>query len=286
MPMTNADLEKKFFETLQPVYGAEEAASIKRYFFSALYGWNDQIWLTKRIESADEAIISKAEQALKDLLVFKPIQYITGSVWFMNLQFRVGPGVLIPRPETEELVTKIINENKSKTGLKILDIGCGSGAISVSLSKFMNQASVSACDISETALEYSGQNARLSGVKLNLFQANILDPANVSIGSDFDIIVSNPPYVKETEKELISSNVLDYEPSIALFVPDDNPLIFYISIVEYAYNNLKSGGSLWFEINEGEGEAVATLCRVNGYNNVEIHKDFKGKNRFVSCIKY
>lgn len=283
--MTNAGLEKKFFETLLPVYGAEEAASIKRFFFSALNGWNDHVWLTKRGEIAEKVIIDKAENALKDLLAFKPIQYIIGSTWFMNLQFNVGPGVLIPRPETEELVMMIINDNKSKKGLKILDIGCGSGAISVSLSKFMNQASVTACDISETAIEYTRQNAELTGVKLNLIQTDILDPATSSFGADFDIIVSNPPYIKESEKDLMLNNVLDYEPSIALFVPDDNPLLFYMAIVKFAQNNLKYGGSLWFEINEDEAEAVKQLCRKNAFNNVVIYHDFKGKCRFVSCFK-
>ena len=248
--------------------------------------------------------------AVKELLKNCPIQYIIGETEFCGMRFFVNENVLIPRPETEELVEKLAVSSyqfssfrpkrsevetrakrelsplvkKSPANVSILDIGTGSGCIAISLAKLIPNSDVTAVDVSEKALEVARKNAEANGVNVHFVLDDILN-SNVQThgraSQQFDIIVSNPPYVCESEKSEMRANVLDYEPSTALFVPDNDPLIFYRKILEFAQKALQPNGQIWFEINERFGKETAELCREKGFKNVEIIKDFRGKDRVV-----
>lgn len=234
--------------------------------------------------------------AVKELLKNKPVQYVIGETEFCGMRFFVNENVLIPRPETQELVEKLAVSSyqfssfrpkrsgveKSPANVSILDIGTGSGCIAISLAKLIPNSDVTAVDVSEKAIEVARKNAEANGVNVHFVYDDILQPTIAElIDNQFDIIVSNPPYVCESEKSEIRANVLDHEPSSALFVPDNDPLIFYRKILEFAQNALKPDGQIWFEINEKFGKETAELCREKGFKNVEIIKDFRGKERVV-----
>lgn len=234
--------------------------------------------------------------AVKELLKNKPVQYVIGETEFCGMRFFVNENVLIPRPETQELVEKLAVSSyqfssfrpkrsgveKSPANVSILDIGTGSGCIAISLAKLIPNSDVTAVDVSEKAIEVARKNAENNGVKVHFVLDDILEPQNPNlIDNQFDIIVSNPPYVCESEKSEIRANVLEHEPSTALFVPDSDPLIFYRKILEFAQKALKPNGQIWFEINEKFGKETAELCREKGFKNIEIIKDFRGKERVV-----
>lgn len=214
----------------------------------------------------------------------EPLQYIIGFTEFYGLKFKVNKDVLIPRPETEELVDLIIEDNKNKQNIKILDIGTGSGCIAISLSKNFANSKITAIDISEKALKISESNALENNVKLTTFKLDVLNTQNLEkhLSQTFDVIVSNPPYVTNSEKKLIEKNVLDYEPELALFVEDNNPLVFYKSILEFASKHLLKKGKLYFEINEKFGNEVKKIMTSFGFNDVSIVKDINGRDRIVN----
>ena len=236
--------------------------------------------------------------AVKELLKNRPIQYIIGETEFCGMRFLVNGNVLIPRPETEEMVNHLaatlspsfrpdierreMGAEKSPANVSILDIGTGSGCIAISLAKLIPNSDVTAVDISEKALEVARKNAEANGVNVHFVLDDILQPSTAElIDNQFDIIVSNPPYVCDSEKSEMRANVLEHEPSSALFVPDSDPLIFYRKILEFAQKALKPNGQIWFEINEKFGKETTELCREKGFKNVEIIKDFRGKERVV-----
>jgi release factor glutamine methyltransferase len=224
-------------------------------------------------------------QILSQLKTGKPIQYILGHTEFYGLTFKVNPSVLIPRPETEELVEWII----SSAGIghqalgNILDIGTGSGCIAITLKKHLNEAQVSAVDISAEALKTAKENAELNDVNINYIQADILNIKYEIDNAKFDIIVSNPPYVTLYDKKQMHTNVTDFEPHSALFVPEDDPLIFYRVIADFASTNLKKGGLLFFEINENYGEQIIELFSRKSFKNIELRKDMSGKDRMLKA---
>ena len=220
---------------------------------------------------------------VSDLKLRKPIQYILGETEFYDLIFSVDSSVLIPRPETEELVHLIINENKNPHA-KILDIGTGTGCIAISLKKNIPQSTVYALDISEPALQMAKKNARRNSVDIQLINTDILKEKYFVKDEKFDIIVSNPPYVMESEKKQMSNNVLDYEPHSTLFVSDNDALIFYREICRYAKNNLNKGGSIYFEINEQLGNETVELLKQNGFSNIILKQDLNEKDRMVRGI--
>jgi len=238
-------------------------------------------------------IISKEEEqplfeALSQLKLHKPIQYITGKTTFMDLDFEVDENVLIPRPETEELVHWIIKEchtelvevgNKQGSEFRILDIGTGSGCIAVALAKKLPNAKVFALDVSENALQVAQRNAERNAVEINFIKQDILK--DVEFDEKFDVIVSNPPYIRELEKKEMSKNVLDHEPGLALFVPDENPLRFYRSIVDFAQSNLNLNGTLYFEINQYLAEETQRLLEANNFQDIELRKDIFGNDRML-----
>ncbi len=210
----------------------------------------------------------------------EPIQYIIGEELFYGRKFKVNPSVLIPRPETELLVDKIksfAHQYKSKT-LRILDIGTGSGCIAISLALEIPRSIVTAVDISEDALNYAQKNAALLQANVNFLKLDIL---NEEIKSQFDLIVSNPPYISKEEKNAMRKNVLDYEPHLALFAPGSDPLVFYKEIALKGKKALAGGGSLWLELNEHFGEEVKTILEKIGYKNIQLFKDLDNKNRIA-----
>ena len=223
------------------------------------------------------------ETIISRLLTYEPIQYILGTTSFFGLEFKVDSNVLIPRPETEELVAWILNQADTEQPLKILDIGTGSGCIAVSLAKQLPNAEVYALDVSPAALEMAHYNAQQNAVELNTIEANVLEwkPTDFS----FDIIVSNPPYVRESEKERIAPNVLEHEPHLALFVENDHPLVFYLAIVELSQQGLKKHGRLYFEINEYLGTETKALFSSNDFDTVQLKTDIFGKQRMLCATK-
>lgn len=225
-------------------------------------------------------------KTINELKTGKPIQYIFGHADFFGLTFKVNPSVLIPRPETEELVEWIISsvkEGQRNVG-RVLDIGTGSGCIAISLKKNLPDVSVAAIDISPGALKIAEENAKLNGVDLTLIQTDILDTEHKIENPKFDIIVSNPPYVTLEDKTRMHVNVTDFEPHTALFVPENDPLIFYKAIADFALNSLENGGLLFFEINESYGEQIVEMLNNKLFKNIELRTDLSGKNRMVKAI--
>jgi release factor glutamine methyltransferase len=219
---------------------------------------------------------------IRDLKSYKPIQYIIGKTTFYNLSFNITPDVLIPRPETEELVDWIIKENPKKYK-KILDIGTGSGCIAISLAKNLPGNIVYASDISNDALTVTKNNSKLNNVHIQIIQLDVLNSDN-QLNEKFDIIVSNPPYVTEKEKKLMHKNVLDFEPELALFVPDNNPLLFYRAIIDFGMNHLNPEGKIYFEVNESYGKETALLLEERNFQDISLKKDINGKDRMLRGI--
>ena len=227
-------------------------------------------------------LFQQISTVIKELISYKPIQYILGETFFYDLVFKVTPDVLIPRQETEELVDWVIKENPNDN-IKILDIGTGSGCIAVSLAKNLSKSVVFASDVSAKALSITKFNSKLNNVDLDLMQFDILD--STSHPNDmFDIIVSNPPYVTEKEKNLMHQNVLDFEPELALFVPDHNPLLFYRAIIDYGKRHLNPGGKIYFEINESYGKETTLLLEESHFHDISLKKDINEKNRMIKGI--
>ncbi|SHF96610.1 release factor glutamine methyltransferase [Arenibacter palladensis] len=223
--------------------------------------------------------------ALSQLKQERPIQYILGKAHFCDLEFGVDENVLIPRSETEELVYWILNEVQQGTrqeGLKILDIGTGSGCIAISLAKNLPNAKVYALDISKKALQIAQQNAVDNEVDIVFLEADILSMEGFK--DKFDVIVSNPPYVRELEKKEMKNNVLEHEPGLALFVSDGDPLIFYKKITLFALNHLKTGGMLFFEINQYLGEEMKQLLEAGNFSEIELRKDMYGNDRMLKAV--
>jgi release factor glutamine methyltransferase len=231
----------------------------------------------------DPFIKRQLQSISAELIMKKPVQQILGVADFYGLKFRVNENVLIPRSETEELVDLIIKENLVKNPV-IIDIGTGSGCIAISLAKFISGSEVTATDISSKCLEIAGENAIRNSVDVTFLAEDIFQ-SKLSILKNFDILVSNPPYVTESEKKWMHQNVLDYEPELALFVPDNDPLRFYNKIGELGTQILKTGGKLYVEINEKFGNDTAVLFRNYGFKEVMIIKDIHNKDRIVKAIK-
>ena len=221
------------------------------------------------------------QKALKGLKKQLPIQHIIGETEFYGLLFRVNKNVLIPRPETEELVNWIIEEHTRSSTLKILDIGTGSGCIAISLAKNLINAEVFALDVSSEALKTTKFNAEINNAAIQFIEADILTLSKLP--NTFDIIVSNPPYVRELEKEQMQQNVLANEPHLALFVKDENPLLFYNAIADFAKNHLIKNGNLYFEINQYLGKQTIKLLQSKSFKNIQLKKDIFGADRMIKA---
>jgi len=219
--------------------------------------------------------------ALERLKCFEPIQYILGQTEFFGLPFRVNEHTLIPRPETEELVSWMISDHKDAENMRVLDIGTGSGCIAISLAKELPHISVTAVDISEEALNVAKRNALLNGVEVDFLQQDILTASKLP--EAYDIIVSNPPYVRQLEKVQMHNNVLLHEPETALYVSDADPLLFYRAIAQLARTHLRKQGKLYFEINTYLSKEMRQMLIAEGYKTIEIRKDMFGKDRMIKC---
>lgn len=242
--------------------------------------------VSHKINNLSDSELLKAEDIVERLKNSEPIQYILGKYEFYGLIFQLTPDVLIPRPETEELVEWIISENlKDKSS--VLDIGTGSGCIAVTIAKKIKVADVNAWDISKPALEVASNNAAINGVNIQTSNIDILSDEDIiqfrNSEVEFDVIVSNPPYVTEREKNTMEDNVLKYEPHIALFVPDDDPLLFYRRIADIAQVLLKDNGKLFFEINSAFVNELVEMLKEKGYINIEVRKDISGKLRMLKA---
>lgn len=274
-----------FIEALIPIYDQEEIES----FFHIIAEFLHQ---KKRIDLAletnfliTEKELEKWSSILAELKQERPIQYILGETEFYGLRFLVNENTLIPRPETEELVELILNENSKKKipNPKILDIGTGSGCIAISLAKNLPDAEVFALDVSEKALETAKKNSEINKVEVEFLHQSILETEDLK--QQFDIIVSNPPYVRNFEKEEIKKNVLEYEPHLALFVEDNNALLFYRKIAQLAQKNLSENGKLYFEINQYLGKETVELLQNLNFKKIELIKDVYGNDRMISCVR-
>lgn len=287
--MIGFDLNKTrrhFTEVLEETFPKREAEQLMRILVEDLFGIDMKQQLMEPQLRIDEFQYSILEEAVKRLKEGVPVQYVTRKAWFDGLLFYVDKSVLIPRPETEGLV-KLVAEQVSvlKPGaasrpLRIWDVGTGSGCIAIALAKRFPTAEVVAFDISEKALVTAKMNTLINSVKVDLVCDDVLSPLSERWNQSVDIVVSNPPYVRESEKNTMERNVLDYEPHSALFVPDDDPLVFYRQILALAKSQLTLHGSVWFEINETLGEEMIQLGKTMGFE-ARLFDDFAGKPRFV-----
>lgn len=278
-----AQLSRQLQSKLTPVYGEGEAKAMVRLIFHSLKGWSLTDMMIHADNPASAYLVEKTGEILARLIKHEPIQYILGEAYFYGMNLKVNRHTLIPRPETEELVNMIVNENYDFKDLSVLDVGTGSGAIAIALSRNLPFSQVSAIDISAEALTIAKENAKELHAKIDFIKADVFqyDPWE----DIFDIIVSNPPYIDDSEKNGMDSNVLDYEPHLALFVPDDNPLIYYTRIVEIALHSLKKDGKIYFEINPRHAHDLKSYLEREGFTNVLIMRDINGKDRFIKCYK-
>lgn len=281
--MLISEFKNRFFSELKGEYPEEEIGS---FFYLLSEAFLELSRLQLALDPSRElfeAEISRFEEALQRLKIHEPIQHITGETEFFGLKFSVNKNVLIPRPETEELVEWILADLASEEKeINILDIGTGSGCIAISLAKYLPGAQVFAIDISEAALEVAKENAESNGVSLEFRQEDILKLEELP--QKFEVIVSNPPYVRELERAEMQKNVLDYEPDSALYVKDQNPLVFYDKITKLAQHSLKTGGFLYFEINQYLGIETEELLKNAGFET-ELRKDIFGNFRMLKGIK-
>ena len=324
--MTIHEAQQQLLSELYHLYDNREAANIADWVMEHITGWKkiDRI-INKTLPLLPDRM-AQLEQYTKELLQHKPVQYVLHEAWFCGMPFYVDENVLIPRPETEELVEWVLLEAKSRTlgeqkldvgsqksevgsqksddyrggiqplagasdirpqtsDLSILDIGTGSGCIPISLKKKLPQAEVYACDVSEAALTVAAKNANtlLSQTTVHFIQADFLNTATWQQLPAVDIIVSNPPYIPQNNKQAMQPNVLQHEPHLALFVPDNDPLLFYNAIADFAQQKLLPGGCIFAEIHEDLGEQTKALFLSKGFANVEVKKDMQGKDRMIKA---
>lgn len=272
-------------DTLKDYYPLSEIKAFIRLIMERVCDIQPHQFLLCKDKELSEKEKSEIHNIVERLTKYEPIQYIFGKTDFYGFEFEVNPSVLIPRPETEELVELIVRDYPQKKELDILDVGTGSGCIAVTLKKLLNKSQVYALDISEEALKTAKRNAGRNRAIITFYQKDILKPSETadSIEPEFDIIVSNPPYIMEKEKAAMEANVLDYEPSLALFVPDENPLLYYHRITMFAEQKLKKKGYIYFEINSQLGEQTVDMLRLMEFKNIELIQDLSGNDRFVKA---
>ncbi len=281
--MTVKELQEKLYKMLLPVHGKEESNAMIYRLFEHYLGFNRPLIVIERektISRQKSATIMKAAAKLAENV---PLQYITGKAFFLDFSVRVNRYTLIPRPETEEMVLIAAHLLTNKPPKNILDIGTGSGCIAIAMKRQFPSSQTVAIDISKKALQLASANAQNNSADIEFIQADILKSANFPGFPQFDFIISNPPYVRESEKIGINSNVLDYEPHRALFVPDHDPLRFYRAIGLFAGRHLTGSGMLMVEINEKLGNETVALFQSQGFTHTELRKDFRGRDRFVTA---
>lgn len=275
-----------YFSELNAVYEKSEIEAILALVVHHVLGFSRSDLQFKREENINQSDLLKLYDYAKALRKGEPVQYVLGETEFYHLKFKVNKSVLIPRPETEELVDIILKENRNAESF--LDLGTGSGCIPVSLKKNVPAAAVFACDISEEALNTAKKNAELNNTEVFFFIGNILDPETLknTITQQFGVMVSNPPYIKKEEAREMTPQVKDHEPHLALFVEDPDPVIFYKKIIDLAVDKLKPGGRLYFELNPLTSEEVRIYAeKTKSFSSVDLIKDMSGNMRFFKAVK-
>lgn len=282
---TIRDLVHEMHSELRDVYPERELNSLIEIVLTAithlkkrhhLHIYQDQI--------PDPEHIRQIKDITKQLKLGKPIQQILGETEFYDLTIKTSPAALIPRQETEELVDWMISDLKG-THARILDIGTGTGCIAIALASHLKDATVHGLDLSPGILQLARENARINGVNIRFLEANIRNAQIPSIQDKYQVLVSNPPYVRESEKKRMHRNVLEYEPGQALFVSDENPLLFYRKILDFADDHLDQEGLIWFEINGALGRQMISLLKRKGYRNIRLRKDINDKDRMIKAQK-
>lgn len=281
--MTVNQASAYFKERLNATIDSGEIAAMWRIVMKHLMNYEPVDLILRGDNDLPDFMDARLADITSRLLLHEPLQYIMGEARFYGYVFTVTPATLIPRPETEQLVDIIVDENKGND-LRVLDIGTGTGCIAVSLALNLNWPEVTAIDISEQALEVAHRNAERNKAKIHYLQADALHLPTLPC-EPLDIIVSNPPYVCHNEKQAMEPNVLDYEPHTALFVPDNDPKLFYRAIAQYATRALKTGGRLYFEVNRAYANDTANMLTSMGFGDVQVHLDSFGNRRFVTATR-
>ena len=285
--MTIQQAYQQLFQDLFTIYESREAANIADLVIEKITGQQrlDRILYKDITVNAEQQ--SVLEKMTRELVQHKPVQYAIGEAWFMDMKLMVNEHVLIPRPETEELVDWLVRDVKTSKmdDISVLDIGTGSGCIPIAVKKNIPHGEVWSVDVSEEALQLAKRNAAGQNVLVDFLLINILEETSWNQLGQFDIIVSNPPYIKQSEKAAMQRNVLDFEPHIALFVLDEDPLLFYHTIARFCQKHLKKNGRLYVEINEVFGMQVTKIFSQNGFTQVELRKDMQGRDRMIKALK-
>lgn len=271
-------------EALEKIYPRSQAANILQILYEWAYGLNSlQIKTTENFKPA-EAVLEKVAQAFEKLLQHYPIQYITGEAWFYKRKFKVSPAVLIPRPETEELVELIVKELNNKPSLQLLDVGTGSGCLAISLQKELLNVKVTAIDISEDALTIAKENASTLTAEINFKIIDFLNEDEWQNLAAYDVLVSNPPYIPQSEEKVLDEEVIAYEPHLALFVADENPFIFYKKMIDFAVMHLKKDGIIFMEMHQDYAETIQQLFTENNFD-AKIIIDISGNARMLKATR-
>jgi len=286
MAMRLRDIKNKFHLELRGVYEEREINSLFRFLAEEYL----ELSTATSLIHADEEIRNEQKDQFNDALhrlkEHVPLQYITGHTTFMDCELKVGPGVLIPRPETEEMTSMLIKDFQGHSeALRIIDVGTGSACIPIALSKHLDNVELIAIEQSEEALAYARVNAELNNADISFHQVNFLDGSGLRKLGKFNIIISNPPYVTWSEADLMRKNVLEYEPQEALFVEDRFPLVFYEQIIKFSLEHLEDGGYIYLEINEKYGRDILELFSHDTFPKVNLYKDFSAKDRFIKARK-
>lgn len=277
------ELRRATVKRLGEVYPRGEALWLWREMLMRIKGWGQVELAIKAGDEVSEYLQRKVEEVTERLLQKEPVQYIFGMAEFYGLQLKVTPDVLIPRPETAEMVDMIVKWADGRTDLRVLDLCTGSGCIAVALARNLKFAQIAAIDLSSKALAVAAENVKALKVKVNLKLGDALQLKDET-SPKYDIIVSNPPYIAESERASMDSNVVDHEPQMALFVPDSDPLRFYHAIARYAMTALVSGGVLYFEINPLYAIRLREELQQQGWDDVVVEADMQGLNRFIHCV--
>lgn len=273
---------RELWRTLEPLYGNGEARAVTDYVLDVCFGLSKADIMCGAVEEMTAEKTAELRKIFSRLTGGEPVQYVLGRAEFSGRWFNVRPGVLIPRPETEELCAWITADSKAADCPKVLDIGTGSGCIAITLQLDMPESNVTAWDISADALDVARENAQRLGANINFVRQDAL---NAKPEGEWDVIVSNPPYICEKEKKDMAANVLEHEPHTALFVPDADPLLFYRAITHFAVQTLNKGGRLYFEINPIYAEDTCRMMRAEGMTAVELRSDMYGKQRMAKGVK-
>lgn len=277
---TRREIFNLITHAIEPLYGMDEARQIAEMIILAKgnISRNDLI-----IEPNKELIIEELETILEELKSWRPVQYIIGHADFCDMTLKVNEGVLIPRPETEELVEWIASESCAETS--ILDIGTGSGCIAIALSRAIINSRVWAMDISTKALEIASINGKLYAPEVHFIRGDALKEFDKLFDTQFDVVVSNPPYIPQSDISLMRANVTEHEPETALFVPDNDPLLFYRAIAQRSRHLLNEGGKLYFEIYEALAKEMIAMLENEGYDDIILREDFRGKPRMICATR-